>query len=241
MSELGQKEGQEQGENAPFFDSSKISDKKEIEHFANVEGAEERAKKAEQAKKAAEKEAQEVHAADVRAASDQMKKREAKTTGKKRGIIGFLFGGWHKIVTIVVLLAFIGGGIFLVLGTVDESYSVKKEHEQSAFEAALVVDDDARIAFEINPNEETYGQAKKIYEDSIAKADKYEVAFLKMKYAEFVYENTYDFDAAVSILDGVTEEIKTEVGADYYNYYIKRMYEKAGAADEFKEIIVESE
>lgn len=239
MSELGQNEGQEQDKNTPFFDSSKISDKKDVEHFSNVEGAEERARKAEQAKKAAEKEAKEVHAADVRAASEQMKQQE--NGGKKGGIVGFLFGGWHKIVTIIVLLALIGGGIFLVLRTADEPYSVKKEHEQSAFEAALVVDDDARIAFETNPNEETYGQAKKIYEDAIAKADKYEVAFLKMKYAEFVYENTYDFDAAVSILDGVTEEIKTEVGADYYNYYIKRMYEKAGAADEFKEIIVESE
>lgn len=239
MSELGQNEGQEQDKNTPFFDSSKISDKKDVEHFSNVEGAEERARKAEQAKKAAEKEAKEVHAADIRAASEQMKQQE--NGGKKGGIVGFLFGGWHKIVTIIVLLALIGGGIFLVLRTADEPYSVKKEHEQAAFEAALVVDDDARIAFEINPNEETYGQAKKIYEDAIAKADKYEVAFLKMKYAEFVYENTYDFDAAVSILDGVTEEIKTEVGADYYNYYIKRMYEKAGAADEFKEIIVESE
>ena len=31
MSELGQNEGQEQDKNTPFFDSSKISDKKDVE------------------------------------------------------------------------------------------------------------------------------------------------------------------------------------------------------------------
>ena len=76
MSELGLKEGQGQDEKTPFFDSSKITDKKTTEHFSNVEGAAERAKQAERARIAAEKEAREVHAADIRAASEQMKKAQ---------------------------------------------------------------------------------------------------------------------------------------------------------------------
>lgn len=243
MSELGQNEGQEQGKDAPFFDSSKITDKKDVEHFANVEGAEERARKAEQAKKAAEKEAQEVHAADIRAASEQLKKQEnAETPRKRGGVIGFLFGGWHKIVTIVVLLALLVGGVYLAINTFySEPYSEKVEKDKVALEAASKVEDDARTVFDINSNEETYKEAKDIYEKAIGEADDREAVFLKIMYADFIYENTSDFDLAVSVLDGIEKKIDTEVAANYYNYRIGDIYYDAGAEDAFEEIVMEAE
>lgn len=241
MSELGLKEGQGQDEKTPFFDSSKISDKKATEHFANVEGAAERAKQAERARIAAEKEAREVHAADIRAASEQMKKAQKAESGKKGGIAKFLFGGWHKIVTIVILLGLIAGGIFLIINSPEESYSSKKEKDEAALAAADEVEDNARTVFDINSNEETYREAKNIYESAIEKSDKREKVFLKIMYADFIYKNTRDFDLAVSMLDGIDEEIDTEVAADYYNLRIRNMYFDAGAVDSFQEIVVEAE
>lgn len=239
MSELGQKEGQEQGENAPFFNSSKISDKKEVEHFANVEGAEERAKKAEQAKKAAEKEAQEVHAADVRAVSEQIKQQE--NGGKKGGIVGFLFGGWHKIVTIVVLLALIGGGIFFGLSKFGgKSYEDEVNDDNKAYTTAVAIDNEIRRPFELNHSPETFEEAKNGYEQAIAKASKSEAVFLKIMYACFVYDRIKDFDASIRIIDGIESDIKTEVSAEYYNYRIGTLYEEAGAASDFQEVIVEA-
>ncbi len=241
MSELGLKEGQGQDEKTPFFDSSKISDKKATEHFANVEGAAERAKQAERARIAAEKEAREVHAADIRAASEQMKKAQKAESGKKGGIVKFLFGGWHKIITIVILLGLIAGGIFLIINSPEESYSSKKEKDIVAFAAAGEVESKARTVFDIDSNEETYREAKNIYESAIEKSDKREKVFLKIMYADFIYENTSNFDLAVSMLDGIDEEIDTEVAANYYNYKIGYIYSMAGAADSFQEIVVEAE
>ena len=182
MSELGPKEGQGQDEKTPFFDSSKITDKKTTEHFSNVEGAAERAKQAERARIAAEKEAREVHAADVRAASEQMKKAQKAESGKKGGIVKFLSGGWHKIVTIVILLGLIAGGIFLIINSPEEPYSSKKEKDIVAFAAAGEVESKARTVFDIDSNEETYREAKNIYESAIEKSDKREKVFLKIMY-----------------------------------------------------------
>lgn len=242
MSELGQNEGQEQNEKATFFDSAKISEKKDVEHFSNVEGAEERAKAAERARKAAEKEAAEVHAADVRAAAEQMKKAEDRQAGKKGGILGFLFGGWHKIVTIVVLLALLTGGAFLAINTLhSESYSEKVEKDKVALEAASKVEDDARTVFDINSNAETYKEAKDIYEKAISEADEREAVFLKIMYADFIYKNTSDFNLAVSFLDGIEKKIDTEVAANYYNYRVGGIYYDAGAEDAFVKIVMEAE
>ena len=241
MSELGQNEGQEQDKNIPFFDSSKISDKKDVEHFSNVEGAEERARKAEQAKKAAEKEAQEVHAADIRAASEQMKKQEQGESGKKGGIVGFLFSGWHKIVTIVAIFALVVAGIFLAINVSDESYDEKKRKEKEALDFAAAVEDDARTTIDVCSGNNCYEEAKKKYEDALVGADKYESVFLKIMYACFVYDNTKDVDLALAILNGVESSIETEVAADYYNYRVKNMYYESGMGEDFQDVIVEAE
>lgn len=242
MSELGQNEGQEQNEKATFFDSAKISEKKDVEHFSNVEGAEERAKAAERARKAAEKEAAEVHAADVRAAAEQMKKAEDKQSGKKGGILGFLFGGWHKIVTIVVVLVLIVGGVLLCMNMCKtESYETRKEKDIAAREAAARIEDDARVLVDIESSEEKYAEAKKIYEDAIKNSDKRQAVFLKIEYAEFVYDNTSDFAAAIDILGDVKADIDTEIAAEFYNYRVKMLYFEAGASEEFQEVSVRAE
>lgn len=242
MSELGQNEGQEQNEKATFFDSAKISEKKDVEHFSNVEGAEERAKAAERARKAAEKEAAEVHAADVRAAAEQMKKAEDKQAGKKGGILGFLFGGWHKIVTIVVVLVLIVGGVLLCMNMCKtESYETRKEKDIAAREAAARIEDDARVLVDIESSEEKYAEAKKIYEDAIKNSDKRQAVFLKIEYAEFVYDNTSDFSAAIDILGDVKADIDTEIAAEFYNYRVKMLYFEAGASEEFQEVSVRAE
>ena len=128
MSELGLKEGQGQDEKTPFFDSSKISDKKATEHFANVEGAAERAKQAERARIAAEKEAREVHAADIRAASEQMKKTQKaeKTPNKASGV----FAGNHKWLFIIILLV----AILATVGIVYYFASTSKTKEEQVEE-----------------------------------------------------------------------------------------------------------
>ena len=242
MSELGQNEGQEQNEKATFFDSAKISEKKDVEHFSNVEGAEERAKAAERARKAAEKEAAEVHAADVRAAAEQMKKAENKQAGKKGGILDFLFGGWHKIVTIVVVLALAAGGVFLIINfTGSKTYEEEVNEENEAYTSAVAIDSDLRYPFELNPSPEAYEKAKSEYEQSIHEASESEAVFLKIMYACFVYDNEKDFNKASGILVGIEKDIKTRVAADYYNYRIGDIYERAGMSGDFQSIIVETE
>lgn len=242
MSELGQNEGQEQDKNIPFFDSSKISDKKDVEHFSNVEGAEERARKAEQAKKAAEKEAKEVHAADIRAASEQMKKQEQGESGKKGGIVGFLFGGWHKIVTVLMLVALVVGGVLLAINfTGGKTYEEEVKEENEAYTSAVAIDSDLRYPFELDPSPETYEEAKSKYEQSIHEASISEAVFLKIMYACFVYDNENDFNKASGILVGIEKDIKTKETADYYNYRIGDIYERAGMSDDFQSIIVETE
>lgn len=193
MSELGQNEGQEQGKDAPFFDSSKITDKKDVEHFANVEGAEERARKAEQAKKAAEKEAQEVHAADIRAASEQLKKQEnAETPRKRGGVIGFLFGGWHKIVTIVVLLLVVLGCIFIPSMLKDNAEKMRLENDEKMQVEALDV---YRSVSEIQENESLDAAQAKM-EEEIKRASDEKKIYLLIYYAEFLAVKTGDLDSA---------------------------------------------
>lgn len=207
MSELGSKEGQGQDEKTPFFDSSKISDKKATEHFANVEGAAERAKQAERARIAAEKEAREVHAADIRAASEQMKKAQKAESGKKGGIAKFLFGGWHKIVTIVILLALVAGGVFLVIRNIPESEEVKLEKDRAAQELAqsiYVEAEDIRL-------DGSYEDAKKKFEDALNNCSREEKIFITTKYAEYIAFMEYDAETANSMVDGVATSAETDL------------------------------
>lgn len=207
MLELGSKEGQGQGEKTPFFDSSKISDKKAAEHFSNVEGAAERARQAERARIAAEKEAREVHAADVRAASEQMKKAQKAESGKKGGIVKFLFGGWHKIVTIVILLAIVAGGVFLVIRNMPESEDIKLEKDRAAQELAqsiYVEAEDVRL-------DGSYEDAKKKFEDALNNCSREEKIFITTKYAEYIAFMEYDAETANSMVDSVATGAETEM------------------------------
>ena len=226
MSELGQNEGQGQSDNTPFFDSTKISDKKDVEHFSNVEGAEERARKAEQAKKAAEKEAQEVHAADVRAVSEQMKQQE--NGGKKGGIVGVLFGGWHKIVTIAVLLALVVGGGFLIIANIPESEEAKLKKDDAAIEYAqsvYVEAEEVRLGG-------SYEDAKKKFEDALVDCSREEKIFTTIKYAEYIAFIEYDASTANSMIDGIENTVQTEIEKEYVNTGRSNIKQYAGALNE---------
>lgn len=211
MSELGQNEGQEQNEKATFFDSAKISEKKDVEHFSNVEGAEERAKAAERARKAAEKEAAEVHAADVRAAAEQMKKAEDKRAGKKGGILGFLFGGWHKIVTIVVILAIIAGAVPLIFKSIPESEEKILERDDLAIERAQMI----YVEAEKVRLGGSYEDAKVKFEEALKDCNREENIFITIKYAEYIASMEYDRKTADSMLDSVEGLAQTEIEKEY--------------------------
>lgn len=211
MSELGQNEGQEQNEKATFFDSAKISEKKDVEHFSNVEGAEERAKAAEHARKAAEKEAAEVHAADVRAAAEQMKKAENKQAGKKGGILGFLFGGWHKIVTIAVILVIIAGGVSLIFKSIPESEEKILERDDLAIERAQMI----YVEAEKVRLGGSYEDAKVKFEEALKDCNREEKIFITIKYAEYIASMEYDRKTADSMLDSVEGLVQTEIEKEY--------------------------
>lgn len=211
MSELGQNEGQEQNEKATFFDSAKISEKKDVEHFSNVEGAEECAKAAERARKAAEKEAAEVHAADVRAAAEQMKKAEDKQTGKRGGILGFLFGGWHKIVTIVVILAIIAGAVPLIFKSIPESEEKILERDDLAIERAQMI----YVEAEKVRLGGSYEDAKVKFEEALKDCNREENIFITIKYAEYIASMEYDRKTADSMLDSVEGLAQTEIEKEY--------------------------
>lgn len=210
MSELGQNEGQGQNEKATFFDSAKISEKKDVEHFSNVEGAEERAKAAERARKAAEKEAAEVHAADVRAAAEQMKKAENKQAGKKSGILGFLFGGWHKIVTIVMVLVLVAGCTIVpfMLKSKAENERLAKDDEMQV--AALDV---YREVSDIQQNESLDAALEKM-ENEIKVAPEEKKIYLLIYYAEFLATRTGDTISAKEKLFEAKEYCKNDKERD---------------------------
>lgn len=211
MSELGQNEGQEQNEKTTFFDSAKISEKKDVEHFSNVEGAEERAKAAERARKAAEKEAAEVHAADVRAAAEQMKKAEDKQTGKRGGILGFLFGGWHKIVTIAVIPVIIAGGVSLIFKSIPESEEKILERDDLAIERAQMI----YVEAEKVRLGGSYEDAKVKFEEALKDCNREENIFITIKYAEYIASMEYDRKTADSMLDSVEGLVQTEIEKEY--------------------------
>ena len=210
MSELGSKEGQGQDEKTPFFDSSKITDKKATEHFSNVEGAAERARQAERARIAAEKEAREVHTADIRAASEQMKKAQKAESRKRGGIVKFLFGGWHKIVTIIIILALIAGGIFLIVKNTPESEEVKLEKDMAALDFAqsiYVEAEDIRLS-------ESYQGAKQKFEDALNDCSREEKIFITIRYAEYIAFMEYDAETANSMVESVEAIAETELEKD---------------------------
>ncbi len=127
MSELGSNKGQDEDKNTPIFDSSELEAKQKADHFANIEDVEARKKEAERKTKAAEKKAEEEHRSAVKAVA---KKADKEARGSKGGIWNLLFGGWHKWVTIVVLMVVLSviGAVcyFSKNGTISEQQAEKK-------------------------------------------------------------------------------------------------------------------
>lgn len=201
MSELGQNEGQEQNEKTTFFDSAKISEKKDVEHFSNVEGAEERARAAERARKAAEKEAAEVHAADVRAAAEQMKKAEDKQAGKKGGILGFLFGGWHKWVVVAIIF------VVAVLAIVMLVTSLRREDTDKTDGRVATVYEEALKTANYESYNPDYYLGEKVIVDAIGSSmNDEEKALLRIALARYYSDMYGNYGEAIKMLDEIEKE-----------------------------------
>ena len=201
MSELGSNEGQGQEQKTPFFDSSKISDKKDVEHFSNVEGAAERAKAAERARKAAEKEAQEVHAADIRAASEQLKKEEKGEKKSKKKIIVF--------VIILAILAALGVlGAWLIGKSAENARNEKDSAAIELAQSIYVEAEDIRLGG-------SYDDAKRKFEDALQSSTREEKIFITIKYAEYVAFLEYDESAAKSLIGKIEGQVQTEIEKEY--------------------------
>ena len=212
MSELGSNEGQGQEQKTPFFDSSKISDKKDVEHFSNVEGAAERAKAAERARKAAEKEAQEVHAADIRAASEQLKKEEKGEKKSKKKIIVF--------VIILAILAALGVlGAWLIGKSAENARNEKDSAAIELAQSIYVEAEDIRLGG-------SYDDAKQKFEDALQSCTREERIFITLKYAEYIASMEYDSNKAFSMIDDVKNEAQSDLEKEYVesSEYLVKLY-----------------
>ena len=207
---LNKGQGQDQETKTPFFDSSEISKKENVEHFTNVAGAEERAKAAERAKKAAEAEAREVHEADVRAASEQMKKAE---NGEKKGIIHFLFGGWHKFVTIATLLLIIAVSVYFL-------FFAAKNDSDLDYKAQALQYYEKQKALCVDADIETYAAAREEYEERYNSAeDAHQKFYEGYYYALFVYYYGINFYDSFNIFNElpIPSDVTSEEACDLRN------------------------
>lgn len=225
MSELGSKKGQSENKNTPIFDSSELETKQKTDQFVNVKDAEARKKEAERKAKEVEKKAENEHKEAVKEAA---KKASKEVRGSKGGILNLLFGGWHKIVAISLLLVLLVGCGWLIFTKTNDSENAIKERDSSAILYAQRVyseAEDARLAG-------SYKEAKKKFEEALADSNREEKIFISVKYAEYIASMEYDSETAYRLLDEAKTISKTEVEEQYINtgYLNVEMY--TGVEDE---------
>jgi hypothetical protein len=197
MSELGSNKGQDEDKNTLAFNSEQLAEKQKADHFANIKDVEARQKEAERKAKAAEREAETAHKDAVKQAA---KKADKEARGAKGGIWNFLFGGWHKIATIVLLIALIAllAGVIICICCKNNNNAatpkaLAEEYYTKQRESVDVADDldgyvAARDAFEKRYNE-TSGEHEKFYEGYY--------------YSLFVYFEGINFYDALGVFESV--------------------------------------
>lgn len=101
---MSEESGQKGQDEKVSFDSANIGKKQKATQFTIIEGAEERAKAAERAKIEAEKEAEELHEADIEAASANQAKAEEEQRMATAGLGYKIFGGKRKWIILGIIL-----------------------------------------------------------------------------------------------------------------------------------------
>lgn len=213
-------EGQEKDiENGVAFDSANIGKKKKATQFTIIEGAEERARAAQIAKVAAEREAQELHQADIEAASLRQKQAEEAERQARGGIAYKLFGGWRKWLWLAILLIAIAATVYFVF------FNKKPEVKKSAKEEAKALYDEQLAKIDRNNLEESYVSARDLMEEKWNSADDDESKFwYGYYYAYFMRDSIYDEQAAYNILsslevpEGARENGKCELAKAEYSF-----------------------
>jgi len=154
MSEEGQK-----GQNKVDFDSADIGKKQKAVQFTEIEGAEERAKAAEKVKLAAEKAADELHEANVKAVAarqDAIKKRERYEKGS---VLYKIFAGWRKwVILAVLLIAGAGIAVYLIFFNKPAEAVPAKEAAKAFYDEMIAKSENGSAPEDIIANDEEYKQ-----------------------------------------------------------------------------------
>ena len=161
------------------FDSANIGKKKKAVQFTEIEGAEERAKAAEKAKIAAEKEAEELHQAEVEAASARQAKAEDQARLEKGGLLYRLFGGYRKWITLAIFL-------LIAAGIVGFIWWKNRKVELSPREAAKALYDEQIAAVDEKHFLDTYIPAREKMGAAWKDADNESKMWYGFYYAMFV-------------------------------------------------------
>lgn len=192
---MSEEPGQKERKDGVDFDSANIGKKQKATQFTIIEGAEERAKAAERAKNEAKKEAEELHQADIEAASARQAKAEEKQREEEGGLKYKLFGGWRKWLII---------GIILLIGAGIASYFLffKKDNSESlpAREAAKALYDEQVASIDKNNFAETYPPARDKLEEAWGNASDDDRFWYAYYYALFLREQGLSEEAAAAVM-----------------------------------------
>lgn len=178
------------------FDSANIGKKKKAVQFTEIEGAEERAKAAEKAKIAAEKEAEELHQAEVEAASARQAKAEDRARLEKGGLLYRLFGGYRKWITLAIFL-------LIAAGIVGFIWWKNRKVELSPREAAKALYDEQIARVNDNDFENTYPPARDAMEQAWLEATGDGKFWYAYYYALMLRDTGLDEGKALSVVRGM--------------------------------------
>jgi len=210
MAENNQNNGQSEKPQVSF-DSAKIADKERVEQFTQISGEKERLAAAERAKKEAERKQEAAREARIEQAIETRKfeQKSEKIERRERNVLYRIFwSGWHKIVTIVLLVVAVAA-IFLAPiifdGIRNSSGAIEKRDE----EASALSERKYREAEEKRLGG-SFEDAKKVFLDALEKCNREEKIFLTIEYAKYIAKYQYDSSFAYSLLEGVEPEIKND-------------------------------
>ncbi len=175
------------------FDSANIGKKKKAVQFTEIEGAEERAKAAEKAKLAAEKEAEELHQAEVEAASARQAKAEDQARLEKGGLLYRLFGGYRKWITLAIFLLIAAGIVGFIWWKNREIQLTPQQAAKAFYEEQLAKIDEDNF-------EETYPPVRDAMDEAWGEAKGSEKFWYAYYYALLLRNEGYAEESAVYVL-----------------------------------------
>ena len=234
MAENNQNNGQSEKPQVSF-DSAKIADKERVEQFTQISGEKERLAAAERAKKEAERKQEAAREARIEQAIETRKfeQKSEKIERRERNVLYRNFwSGWHKIVTIVLLVAMVVAGLFLAWKfLIPHELSAEERAKQDAAAKELsneIASSANAIMMDYDINDSAYEDAEKNYKEKFDKSNEVEKIFIGARYADFVYEYTNNSDRALSIMAEIEPLlVSKEEKLEFYSVRL-RIYEAMG-------------